>query len=72
MTERLSYRLTPGDHVNLINEKEAAIQVKLVTACGAEIVSSLHPGARLEMTVGTMPVEIFMLDEGPPGLPLVR
>jgi hypothetical protein len=53
MGERKAHSLKPGDQINFTNGLDRAMRVRVVTACQTEIVCDLHPGARLEMTVGT-------------------
>jgi hypothetical protein len=72
--ESKSYQLRPGDQMNFINGGAKAIRVKIVTACGTETVSDLHPGAEVHLTVGTSPVRVELLnvDDDYTGLRIVR
>jgi hypothetical protein len=76
MTEqRSSSTVEPGQRLNIVNGGPMAMRVRVVTACcGTETVSTLHPGARLEMTAGTSGLSIYVLDvpENYTGLRLVR
>ena len=74
MTNTQSYELQPGDRVNFVNHLSKAIRVRVVTSCGTETISALHPGAGLDMTVGTSGARIDILDaeEGCNGLRVVR
>jgi hypothetical protein len=75
MTESKSFEVQPGTQFNFQNDTTAPIRIKVVTECGTETVSTLHPGARLEMTAGrrSANVEILGADEGGyTGLKLVR
>jgi hypothetical protein len=69
-----SYELRPGDQMNFINGGAKAIRVKVVTACGTETVSDLHPGAQVQLTVGTSPARVYLLDvdDDYTGLRIVR
>ena len=73
-TTPLSYKMRPGDQVNFINGGAEATRVRIVTACGAEMVSDLHPGAEVHLTVGTSPVRVDLLnvDDDYTGLKIVR
>jgi hypothetical protein len=72
--ESKSYQLRPGDQMNFINGGAKAIRVKIITACGTETVSDLHPGAEVHLTVGTSPARVFLLDvdDDYTGLRIVR
>jgi hypothetical protein len=74
MADRQSYRVQPGDRLNLINDGPTVSRSKVVTAYGTETLSVLHPGARLKVTVGTSAVSVYILDMGEnyTGLRLVR
>ena len=74
MTNTQSYELQPGDRVNLVNHQPTAIRIRVVTSCGTETMSSLYPGAGLDMKVGTSGVRIYILDgeEGYNGLQIIR
>jgi len=74
MSEPQTHMLKPGDHLNIINRGATALRVKIVTACGTETLAGLHPGAKLELTVGTSParVDVLDVDENYTGLRLVR
>ena len=74
MTEPKSFEVQPGDRFNFRNDTTAPIQIKVVTECGTGTVSTLHPGARLEMTAGRrgVNVEILGADEDYTGLKVVR
>jgi hypothetical protein len=61
MTEqRQSHSVKPGDQMNFANGLSKAMRVRVVTACETEIVCDLHPGARLEMTVGTASANVYL------------
>ena len=69
-----SYEVRPGDQMNFINGGAKAIRIKVVTACGTETVSDLHPGAEVQVTVGTSPANVYLLnvDDDYTGLRIVR
>lgn len=60
--------------MNFINGGAKAIRIKVVTACGMETISDLHPGAKVQLTVGTSPARVYFLDvdDDYTGLRLVR
>jgi hypothetical protein len=60
--------------MNFINGGAKAIRIKVVTACGTETVSDLHPGAEVHLTVGASPVSVELLnvDDDYTGLRVVR
>jgi len=70
MTDTQSYELQPGNRVNFVNHLPTAIRIRVVTLCGAETISALHPSAGLDMMVGTSSVRIDFWDaeEGYNGL----
>jgi hypothetical protein len=72
-TDDVPQTLKPGERMNFINEQHTAIRVRVVTACGTETVSTLHPGARLEMTVGRSAATVYIVadDDHYTGLELV-
>ncbi len=57
-------RLNRGDQLHFVNDGNKGIRVKVVTACGTESISTLHPGACLEITVGTSSVNVYILATG--------
>jgi hypothetical protein len=59
-----SHQLQPGGRVNLVSHQQAAIRIRVVTLCGAEIMSALHPGAGWDMAMGTSSIRIEILDAG--------
>lgn len=69
-----SYEVRPGDQLNFINDGADAIRIKVVTACGTETVADLHPGAEVQLTVGTSPARVFILnvDDDYTGLRIVQ
>jgi hypothetical protein len=69
-----SYVARAGDQLNFTNEGEAAVRIKVVTACGTETLVDLHPGAKVQVTVGASPVRVDILggDENYTGLAIVR
>lgn len=72
--EPRSYRLRPGNEMNFINGREKAIRIKVVTACGTEAITDLHPGAKVQVTVGTSPATVYLddVDDDYTGLRIVR
>ena len=62
MPDIQSHTLSAGDIINISNQGEKAIKVKIVTADGAAIESNLHPGASCKTTAGTKQLDIFILD----------
>jgi hypothetical protein len=69
-----SHELRPGDQLHFVNARETAIQIKVATACGTETLIDLHPGAKVQVTVGTMMANIYIMgtDEDYTGLQVVR
>ncbi len=47
MIEARSHQVQPGDKFNFVNGDTVAIRIKVITACGTETISTLHPGADL-------------------------
>ena len=74
--EARSYQVRPGDTMNFINDGAKAIRIKIVTTCGTETISDLHPGAKVQLTVGTSPANVYLLnvddDDDYTGLRVVR
>jgi hypothetical protein len=73
-TTTLSYEARPGDQMNLINGGAKAIRLKVVTACGTATIYDLHPGGEVQLTVGTSPASVYLLnvDDDYTGLRIVR
>jgi hypothetical protein len=59
-SQQQSHSVKPGDQVNFTNGLFKAMRVRVVTACGTETVCDLHPGARLEMTVGKASANVYL------------
>lgn len=62
MPDIQSHTLSAGDIINVSNQGEKAIKVKIVTADGAIIESNLHPGASCRIIAGNKQLDIFILD----------
>src|SRR4030095_2925215 len=56
-----SHTVSPGDQFAFTNALTKAIRIRIVTACGAETIADLHPGARVQLTVGASPVNVYLL-----------
>jgi hypothetical protein len=55
-----SCRIQPGDVVQFANGANRPMRTRVVTACGTETITTLHPEARLEITAGQSPVDVIM------------
>lgn len=73
MASNIQEHLKPGDKLNFHNQQASAISIRVEMEDGTEVTATLHPGAEVNVTVGTMNVNAYINDvDAGDGLRVVR
>ena len=66
MEDVQGFKVSTGDHVNVLNKNSRSMKVAIVFEDGASVSTVLTIGHRLEFTVGTIAADIIIDDVDPP------
>lgn len=73
MGNNIQEQLKAGDKLNFHNQQASAISIRVEMEDGTEVAATLHPGAEINITVGTMNVNAYINDaDAGEGLRVVR
>lgn len=73
MADQIQKNLQTGDKLNFHTQQSTAISVRVEMEDGTEIAATLHPGADLNVTVGTTNVNAYINDvDGDDGLRVIK